>query len=867
MNKKGISMISLVIVIIVIIILVGIATTAGYRYINRINDLKAEALGTTIGDAALRRQNDVTSGVSDRFYDGYLFDINLANYSLIEFLPKEDANTNVIPDCLEEEGALWYLFDAESATNLGVDKTEEFLTRNVAYYVVTPDTDEDLVRVVLADYTSGQGYYVRMPASVMKTAIVNSASACPNSPNGMHKFTVATCTEDSECIYNCGTNEGPRALGHNWVESTCTADGYCARCGVINPDDLAKGHLLISNDDIDDDELIAKLAATDSYMIVSSSDSDEPAWVADVNKHWNECKRCGIRLEEEVHTRAFRAIDDETHQETCSKCGWESVVSKHKLTHTSITDNTHKVECSACMYESIHRDTGWINGYTSEWPDGHPIFHFRICNVNEACNDLSIDVNGVDTKVIYKEAHYDHNNDYLCDVCGRDIDYTPPANFGYEDYGSYGKVYQATTSTITLEAFTVDLESKVTYYQFGILNSSGTIDWRDDVVNVSNATDVARYTFNNLKANTQYTFYVRAADRHGNINSPYKIVGATVGFPNFENIRNVPDTFKKPPVNIGVVPVETDIPNIRLEYRQNEGAWQGPYPPASSSSSLYTAMNNLQIELNEEKEVIDFKFIDDEGNESRVWTYTVECVDATPPTVTVVPKQGDDYTQSALRHQATITLKDTLSGIDKDTEVRYAWSTSNTVAPTEYETVRTENLDIAERVSFDVVTPEGLNGEYYIWVLKGIKDAAGNETTENVVCNMRFVIDDEPAVLSNIKMLDVTPSPEVPDEHLFVKTGGEVTVTFTASKDLAADPIVRINGVNVDSITHSGRNWTCKITIDSSFKEGILELYIGDVVSINGRVSTTTYSNDDLVEGPVFYDKTLPVVNYIKKRS
>ena len=84
---------------------------------------------------------------------------------------------------------------------------------------------------------------------------------------------------------------------------------------------------------------------------------------------------------------------------------------------------------------------------------------------------------------------------------------------------------------------------------------------------------------------------------------------------------------------------------------------------------------------------------------------------------------------------------------------------------------------------------------------------------------------------------------------------------------MAVDPIVRINGSDVNSITHSGRNWTCKLIIDSSFAEGNLILYIGDVISINGRVSNITYGNNDLVEGPVYYDKTPPVVTYIKKKS
>ena len=160
MNRKGVSMISLVVIVIVTVILVGIATTAGYRYIMKVNDVRAEALGSIIGSAALRRQNDLTAGTSTSFYEGYLFNVDAADYSRVESLPTTDLNNDDIPDCLQEEGALWYVFDAESATSLGADRAEQFLTRNISSYFKNDITDaqkKEEVKVVLADYTSGQG--------------------------------------------------------------------------------------------------------------------------------------------------------------------------------------------------------------------------------------------------------------------------------------------------------------------------------------------------------------------------------------------------------------------------------------------------------------------------------------------------------------------------------------------------------------------------------------------------------------------------------------------------------------------------------------------------------------------------------------
>ena len=872
MNRKGISMISLVVIIIVTLILVGIATTAGYRYITQVNKVRAQALQTAIGDAAYRRQNDVTSGVSDRYYDGYMFNIKNADFTLIEYLPEEDFSgdnglPDGIPDYLQIPGSMWYLFDAESATNIGADKAEGFLTRNLSYYSGPDVTDEEkneLLKLVLADYATGEAYYVRMPAWVALDAIGDAIADCPNSPTGKHKFTVATCTEPSVCIY-CGLLNH-EALGHLWIPPTCTEAGRCQRCGIIDPDHPALGHLMISNDDLDNAELIAMLAQNDSYMIANVDDPTK-AWVADANKHWHQCIRCGIKQNEDPHDRHFVSLDERTHQELCSICGWESVVSLHKIKYESVTDDTHKVWCEACLFGNeisgagvvIHDDSGWL-------PD-NPVFHYRICEhlSTNYCNNLDIDLESTHetVEVIFKEAHYDNNGDYLCDVCGRNIDTTPPPDFGFEDFNSYVRVVDTTTSTITLEAYTDDQETHVAYYNFGILNeTTGAIEWTPNIP-VSNPTDAAQYTFTGLESDKEYTFYVRATDSIGNQNNPYEIKARTSGFPDFENIRGVPEGFVKGPYNIGVVPVETTLPDISLVYKQNTGDWSDKTPIEN--------MDSIEIPLSLEREVLYFKFVDEQGNESRVWTYTVECIDATPPSVTITPKAGDNNTSSALYHQATVTISDIRSGIDKDTPVRYGWSTSNTTPPSEanLKTINTPNLEVAGTVSFDVVTPEGLNGDFYLWVMRGVEDFVGNATTDDVVSTMKFTIDDEQALLTNIKMLDLTPSPEVPEEKLFVKTDGEVTVTFTSDKLLRVDPIVRINGVDMTSITHSGRNYTCKIRIDNTFEEGTLQLFIADVMSINGRVSDITYTNDDIVngEGPVYYDKTLPVLENIKKKT
>lgn len=93
-RNKGISMISLVIIIIVTVILVGIAATAGYRYLTESNKVKAEAVVSLISEAAYRRQNDLTTGTAVAYYEGYSFDVysNKSKYTQITGLPEEYAS-------------------------------------------------------------------------------------------------------------------------------------------------------------------------------------------------------------------------------------------------------------------------------------------------------------------------------------------------------------------------------------------------------------------------------------------------------------------------------------------------------------------------------------------------------------------------------------------------------------------------------------------------------------------------------------------------------------------------------------------------------------------------------------------------------
>ena len=758
---------------------------------------------------------------------------------------------------------------------MGSPGADELLTRNISYNVTSDDAK---VNIVLADYLTGDAYYVTMPAYIATGSINHAAGQCPTSINGNHKFTVVTCTEASKCIY-CGY-KNKDALGHDWVEPTCTADGYCRRCKTAGKP--ATGHEFIKN--MDYSSYSERIAKRGDVLVKDEDNPSLDAWIANSDKHWHECLTCGYKAEEEVHKIGFVGVDildpsmDTTthHQRGCIICGWRSVKSEHTFGDPEIvTDSTHKVTCTSCLYSAIHDEKETTNPHThthTTWFADCEEVHYRVCSeTGSSCNKLKVTIDGGTQKsVAFKGNHIDSDGDYYCDLCGRGVDRKPPKDFNDEDYGSYARVKSSNTSSITIEAFTIDEEQGIEYYQFGRYNpATDSIVWEEAHITPTSPTSPAEYTFTNLSSGTDYVFYVRAFDKEGNSNTPAMVRGTTTGFPEFAGVTGMPTKVVKGPIQIGIQEIKTDVEGLYVQYRQNDGEW-------SSNISL-NDLKDTKITLSRENEKIEFRIVDSKTptpNASPIVTYTTNFIDNTPPEVTIASKAGDTPSQSASQHFATVTVADirgeeARAGIAQDTVIRYAWSTSNTVVPATFnQVIKTPNTATATTVSVDIETPKNVKGTYYLWIQKGIVDAVGNETTQDIHSAMSFVIDDEEATITNITMLNVTPDSKVPNEHLFVKTDGEVTVTFKTDKELKQNPVVRLNNTNME-VTKDGLNYTCKLIIDNSFEEGTLQLYIGDVVSKNGRISDKTYTNTDIStgNGPVYYDKTPPVLEYIPKKG
>lgn len=916
-NKKGISMISLVIIIVVTIILVSIVTTAGYKYITETNRVEAEALVSVIAEAAYRRQNDLSAGVTS-YYEGYSFSVteNKDKYKGITGIPTEDVlpenpagtNGNGIPDCLEKDGASWFLFDAESAQALGVSDAEKFLTRNISY----PDAlTEKEIRLVLADYSTGDGYLVNIPKEFISDTL-REVGGCPASPNGNHSFKIlATCTESAKCVY-CGADDpehGP--LGHDYTEATCTASAICRRCGEVDPEHPALGHDMITNDDILDAELVAEMEKRECRMYANTEDDTDSAWITNAEKHWHECKRCNERFSENTHRKETVSLPKDAgedrdlyHYDQCLDCPWHSLETPHTFKYEIVDSTHHKKYCTVCDYgrtageEVIHDETpdedSDLNGAWKATTD----YHYRECEDEHKCTDGKLVVDGTEKDVLFVQPHEDKDGDHKCDVCGKNTDNTPPLPFGSSKY--YAKITKITTNSISVEAYTFDEGVGVDYYEFGkryVPNggSAEVFEWLEPVKANLNAdgsvseTPVT-FTFENLKANTDYYLYVKATDRVGNVNAPYLIPGngedgngGTGGgvelakFPTIAGLSGIPDDYIRESVNLDILPVETDLPNIYVVYSTDGGkTWTEEGIPIAD---LYEA-NNPEIKLTEEKsydvwlKLIDSQYLKDALNESPVVQYNgIDKLDKTPPTVTINTMPGDKADDAKLVHTAKVTITDERAGIKPETEVKYAWAPEGQ-RPSQDEfnknVIKTGNVSTAREVSFTVNTPNKVDGEFVLWIDKGVSDRIGNRTTEQEKASFSFKVDSKEAVITNIQMRNREPA--IKTEPFFVKTDGYVTITFTVDKELQRDPLVTLNGNRVTDISVSEENkldYTCRIKITDIFEEGTLQLKITNVVSKAGVVSATVYENSNIVpgSGPVFYDKIFPLFEYISKKS
>lgn len=98
-------------------------------------------------------------------------------------------------------------------------------------------------------------------------------------------------------------------------------------------------------------------------------------------------------------------------------------------------------------------------------------------------------------------------------------------------------------------------------------------------------------------------------------------------------------------------------------------------------------------------------------------------IDVTEPTLSLSKTSGG----YAKEHTVTVKIKDNLSGLRKNNTIKYAWATSNTVAPTNWSTLTITGTNGTKSELSKDIKGSGFTGTYYLWIKAGeLKDVAGN---------------------------------------------------------------------------------------------------------------------------------------------
>ena len=121
-------------------------------------------------------------------------------------------------------------------------------------------------------------------------------------------------------------------------------------------------------------------------------------------------------------------------------------------------------------------------------------------------------------------------------------------------------------------------------------------------------------------------------------------------------------------------------------------------------------------------------------------------LDNTPPEIVISP-DGEQASNNVYPYakikSVTVTIKDITSGLASGNSMQYAWSTSNTIAPTAWTTATLSSYTegTTGNVTF-TASGKDLSGAYYLWIHPvTLKDRAENTTTANAVSKKPYYFD------------------------------------------------------------------------------------------------------------------------------
>ena len=206
---------------------------------------------------------------------------------------------------------------------------------------------------------------------------------------------------------------------------------------------------------------------------------------------------------------------------------------------------------------------------------------------------------------------------------------------------------------------------------------------------------------------------------------------------------------------------------------------------------------------------------------------TVSKIDRTAPYITA-PAGDSTYSKTK---SVEVTIGDTQSGLATGSSVQYAWSTSNTTAPTSWTAGTVSSYSAGASTAKVTVSGSELTGSYYLWIHPvTLKDTLQNSQTTNVVSTGTYKFDNT--------------APEG------CSIGGN-TSTCSTSKTLTMGTATDSHNGTVN-YSWNNSSWSATKSDKSVTENGTYTLYVKDGLGNNTSCSTSVTT----------IDKTGPGVTY-----
>ena len=324
-DSRGITLATLVVMIASIILLSTMAIGFGYRYLTGTKEADEKYFKEVLSSAVSKREGN--HNVSKKEYPriGY----NIASVDAFkEIIDKYIPELKSVNSELLFERGHWYIVDKETAKDLGVKGSENYID-------IFDEDSEEKMTVTLVDYSSGAVYIFDINGIEIGN-IKDSLSGDVFNPEDGHEhdfnIPAATCTEDKKCLI-CGYVI-ETALGHDYngempaepIDDEFHYKKECTRCHM-------KGGYERHQD-------------LDQYAFYESGD----VWY-----HYNGCSVCGWPEDGrnyEKCTIVWESISDTEHVKKCKICEHEEK-HEHVFKYVCIDEVYHEQVCTICGFVKI----------------------------------------------------------------------------------------------------------------------------------------------------------------------------------------------------------------------------------------------------------------------------------------------------------------------------------------------------------------------------------------------------------------------------------------------------------------------------------------------------------------------------------